>query len=365
MQVPFLDLKPAYLELQDQFDQAYQRVMASGWYLQGEELALFEREFAQFCATDYCVGTANGLDALYLILLAMDIGDGDEVIVPANTFIATWLSVSRVGAIPVPVDADPATFNIDPDLIEAAITTKTKAIIAVHLYGQPANLEKITAIARSYRIKVIEDAAQAHGALCFDKKVGSLSDAAAFSFYPGKNLGAFGDGGAITTNDSELASTVRMLGNYGAKQKYQHLAQGVNSRLDELQAAFLRVKLAVLQEWSERRRKIANCYLQQISTERLILPTVPNWATPVWHLFVVQSDDRDGLRNWLSDQGIETSIHYPLCPDRQQAYAGCLHRTYDLPVSRELEAKVFSLPIGPHLSDSMVDYVIRCLSDNK
>ena len=263
--IPFLDLRASYLELKTALDSAFQRVMASGWYILGEELKAFEAEFAEYCNVKYCVGVGNGLDALHLILRAMDIGQGDEVIVPSNTFIATWLAVSYAGATPVPVEPDEATYNIDPSKIEAAITEKTKAIMPVHLYGQPADMDPILKIAARHHLKVIEDAAQAHGARYKGKRTGSLGDAAGFSFYPGKNLGAFGDGGAVTTNDSTLAERVRRLSNYGSQVKYAHDVKGFNSRLDELQAALLRVKLRHLDAWNGRRRQIAAQYLRKLN----------------------------------------------------------------------------------------------------
>ena len=300
MKIPFLDIKASYLELKEGFDAAYQRVMDSGWYIQGEELKAFETEFAEYCGVKHCIGVGNGLDALHLILRAMDIGEGDEVIVPANTFIATWLAVTYAGATPVPVEPDERTYNIAPSKIEAAITKRTKAIMPVHLYGQPADMDPIVEIAARYNLKVIEDAAQAHGAKYKGRHTGGLGDAAGFSFYPGKNLGAFGDGGTVTTNDAELAKKVRMLGNYGSSVKYKNDIKGFNSRLDELQAAFLRVKLKKLAEWNKRRKVIANCYLNELEgVKDIILPYVPDWADPVWHLFVVHTKERYKLQHYL------------------------------------------------------------------
>lgn len=352
----FLDLKQPYLELKEELDCAYQRVMDSGWYIHGEELKAFEAEFADYCDVKYCIGVGNGLDALHLILRAMDIGEGDEVIVPSNTFIATWLAVSYAGATPVPVEPDEKTYNIDPKRIEAEITEKTKAIMPVHLYGQPADMAPILEIAGKYRLKVIEDAAQAHGARYKGKRTGGLGDAAGFSFYPGKNLGAFGDGGAVTTNNPVIADKVRRISNYGSQIKYAHDVKGFNSRLDELQAAFLRVKLRKLDEWNERRRQVAHQYLQKLSVrDCLILPHVPPWAEPVWHLFVVRTPERDRLQNYLTDCGIQTLIHYPMPPHRQGAYQELSHLS--LPVSEMIHREVLSLPMGPHLTMEMVEEI--------
>ena len=354
--IPFLDLKQPYLELKEELDCAYQRVMDSGWYIHGEELKAFEAEFADYCNVKYCIGVGNGLDALHLILRAMDIGAGDEVIVPSNTFIATWLAVSYAGATPVPVEPVESTYNIDPNRIEAAITERTKAIMPVHLYGQPADMNPILEIAAKYHLKVIEDAAQAHGARYKGTRVGSLGDAAGFSFYPGKNLGAFGDGGAVTTNDSTLAERVRRLSNYGSHVKYAHDVKGFNSRLDELQAALLRVKLRHLDEWNGRRRKIADQYLQKLSAQDfLTLPHVPPWAEHVWHLFVIRTSKRDQLQKYLVDQGIQTLIHYPVPPHRQGAYQELSHLS--LPVSEMIHREVLSLPMGPHLTMEMVEEI--------
>ena len=289
MTIPFLNLKAAHNELNKEMSDAFERVLSSGWYIQGTEVRTFESEFSSYCQTEHCVGVGNGLDALHLILRAFDIGEGDEVIVPANTYIATWLAVSFAGAKPIPVEPDQRTYNINPKLIESSITSRTKAIIVVHLYGLPADMDEINAIARKHDLKVIEDAAQAHGASYKGRRVGSLGDAAGFSFYPGKNLGAIGDGGAVTTNCSTLADRVRALGNYGSRVKYHNEIKGYNSRLDELQAAFLRAKLAVLDEWNQRRRRIADRYLEQLNIEGITLPFVPKWAEPVWHLFVVRT----------------------------------------------------------------------------
>jgi len=358
VKIPFLDLKASYLELKSELDAVYKRVMDSGWYIQGEEVRAFEAEFAEYCNVKYCVGVGNGLDALHLILRAMHIGAGDEVIVPSNTFIATWLAVSYAGATPVPVEPDVATYNIDPNRIEAAITRKTKAIMPVHLYGQPADMDPILEITARHHLKVIEDAAQAHGARYKGKRTGGLGDAAGFSFYPGKNLGALGDGGAVTTNDPSIAERVRQLRNYGSQIKYSHEFKGFNSRLDELQAAFLRVKLRSLDEWNKRRQVYADLYLKGLAgLPYLTLPYVPDWAEPVWHLFVVRTSKRDPLQKYLEDQGVQTMIHYPVPPHKQGAFQEFAN--ISLTVSEIVHKEVLSLPMGPSLDKSYVQYIIN------
>ncbi len=348
--VPFLDLGATYREIQAELDDAYKRVMESGWYLLGSELAAFETEFAAYTGAAECVGVGNGLDALTLALRATGVGPGDEVIVPSNTYIATWLAVSAVGATPVPVEPDAATHNIIATSIEDHISPRTKAVLPVHLYGQPAEMAPILQLARQHGLVVVSDAAQAHGALYRGQPIGALGDVVCWSFYPGKNLGAYGDGGAITTNSSELADRVRVLRNYGSKVKYVNDVRGVNSRLDELQAAVLRVKLRYLDEWNGRRTAIARHYLDALSgVEHLVLPeSIPN-ASSSWHLFVVQHPDRDQLQAGLADLGIQTLIHYPIPPHRQGAYAD-LGLLAPLPMAERLAANVLSLPIGPHLS---------------
>ncbi|MGH7950335.1 MAG: DegT/DnrJ/EryC1/StrS family aminotransferase [Limisphaerales bacterium] len=373
MKVPFLELKPAYLELKDEFDAAYHRVMDSGWYLFGKELEAFESEFAAYCETKHCIGVANGLDALHLIVRAYGISAGDEVIVPSNTFIATWLAVSYAGATPVPVEPDPITYNLDPATIEAAITPRTKAIMPVHLYGQPADMDAINAIARKHGLKVIEDSAQAQGARYKGRRTGGLGDAAGHSFYPGKNLSAFADAGAVTTNDSQLADCVRTLRNYGSKQKYHYETQGINSRLDEMQSAFLRVKLRHLDEWNERRSKIAAIYLEGLKSEirnrksEIILPFVPSWALPVWHLFVIRHPQRDALQKKLTEAGIGTLIHYPVPPHLSDAYANLrppASGRWNLPIAEALASSILSLPIGPHLSARQVEQVVLAVKNS-
>lgn len=358
MKVPFLDLKAAYLELKDELDAAYNRVMDSGWYILGGEVERFEQEFARYCGAKYCVGVANGLDALHLILKGYDIGEGDEVIVPSNTYIATWLAVSYAGATPVPVEPDVDTYNIAPGKIEAAITAKTKAIMPVHLYGQPAEMGKINEIAQKYNLKVIEDAAQAQGAAYLGKRTGSLGDAAGFSFYPGKNLGAFGDAGAITTDDEQLAERLRMLRNYGSKQKYYNEVKGYNSRLDTLQAAFLSVKLERLDEWNARRAQIAEQYLETLAgVADLILPIVPEEMNPAWHLFVVRHPKRNLLQKHLEDAGVGIVIHYPVPPHLADAYADLNLKTEDFPIAEALADTVLSLPISPHHTGEQINRV--------
>lgn len=362
MKVPFLELKPTYVELRGEFDAAYHRVMDSGHYLLGKELEAFEAEFAGYCQAKHCIAVGNGLDALHLILRAYDIGAGDEVIVPTNTFIATWLAVSYAGATPVGVEPDPQTYNLDPALIEAAITPRTKAIMPVHLYGQPADLDPINAIARKHGLKVIEDSAQAQGARYRGRRTGSLGDAAGHSFYPGKNLGAFSDAGAVTTNDDQLADLVRTLRNYGSKKKYYHDFKGFNSRVDEIQAAFLRVKLGKLDEWNTRRQTLAQKYLQGLAgTPGLILPQIPDWAEPVWHLFVVRHAQRDALQAKLAEAGVGSLIHYPVAAHLAGAYADLKLARGTYPVAENLADTVLSLPMGPHVDSAQSDAVIAAV----
>lgn len=361
MKIPFLDLRSAYLELQSEIDAAIARVLGSGWYILGPEVEAFEVEWAAFCGAGHAVGLANGLDALILALRALDIGPGDEVIVPSNTYIATWLAVSAVGARIVPVEPDPATHNIDPARIAAAITAATKVILPVHLYGQPADLDPILALARGRGIFVVEDAAQAHGARYKGQRIGAHGDLICWSFYPGKNLGAMGDAGAVTTNRPDLAERLRTLRNYGSRQKYVNDEQGVNSRLDPLQAAVLRVKLSRLEEWTARRRAIAAIYRRGLADSGLILPHVPQWADPAWHLHVVRSPERDRLQARLSEAGVGTLIHYPIPPHMQAAYAGLGLAPEALPLARQLAAEVLSLPMGPHLAPEDAVRVVEAL----
>lgn len=363
MDIPFLDLKAPYLELKDELDAAYQRVMESGWYILGKEVETFESEFAIYCETKHCIGVGNGLDALHLILRAMDIGHGDEVIVPSNTYIATWLAVSYAGAKPVPVEPDERTYNIDPTRIEAAISPRTRAIMVVHLYGQPADMDPINALAQKHGLKVIEDCAQAHGARYKGRRVGTLGDAAGFSFYPGKNLGAIGDGGAVTTNNDALAERIKVLCNYGSKIKYHNEVKGYNSRLDELQAAFLRVKLTKLDDWNERRQNIACRYLHEHSGIPAVkLPFVPEWAEPAWHLYVVLHPQRDAWQKKLGEAGIGTLIHYPIPPHLQQAYSSAGFVLGQFPIAEQIANQCLSLPIGPHHNEAASNAVITMLN---
>jgi dTDP-4-amino-4,6-dideoxygalactose transaminase len=348
-----------YDELRAELDAAFARVMQSGWFVLGSEVEAFERAFAAYCGARHCVGVANGLDALVLVLRAWDIGPGDEVIVPSNTYIATWLAASQVGATPVPVEPDPATFNIDPARIERAITPRTRAILPVHLYGQCADMAPIVALARSRGLRVLEDAAQAAGASCRGARSGALGDAAGFSFYPGKNLGAFGDGGAVVTNDDAVASKVRTLRNYGSQVKYHNEVKGTNSRLDELQAALLAPRLAVLDEWNARRERIAQRYRAGLAGSPLELPQVGAGNIHTWHQFVVRSDRRDHLQAGLATAGVGTMIHYPVPPHLQPAYAEMGLARGAFPIAEAIHDQVLSLPMGPHLPDAQCDYVIE------
>lgn len=359
--IPFLDLKAPYLELKQELDEAIARVVSSGWFIGGEEVDQFEAEYATYCDAAHAVGVANGLDALHLALRAMDVGPGDEVIVPSNTYIATWLAVSQCGATPVPVEPDAHTYNIDPALIEAAITPATRVILPVHLYGQPADMDPILAIARKHGLRVLEDGAQAHGARYKGQRLGAHGDAVAWSFYPGKNLGAMGDGGAVTTNDPQIADRIRVLRNYGSRVKYVNEVQGYNSRLDPLQAAILRVKLPKLDEWNARRSAIAQRYQEGLVNCGLTLPHVPGWAEPVWHLYVVQHAQRDALQKALADNGVGSLIHYPIPPHLQQAYAQAGWRADAFPLAHQMADGVLSLPMGPHMPMAHVSQVLTVL----
>jgi dTDP-4-amino-4,6-dideoxygalactose transaminase len=356
--IAFLDLRAGYLELKSEIDAAVSRVLDSGQYILGPEVEAFEDEFAAYCGAAHCVGVANGLDALVLALRALEIGRGDEVIVPSNTYIASWLAVSAVGATPVPVEPDPRTHNIDSARIADAITARTRAIMPVHLYGQPADIDAILALARDYGVAVAEDAAQAHGARYKGRKLGGHGDVICWSFYPGKNLGALGDGGAITTNRADLADRIRVLRNYGSRTKYVNEVQGVNSRLDPVQAAVLRVKLKYLDEWNDRRRALARRYGEGLAGAGLILPEVAEGAEPAWHLYVVRTANRDALQARLTAAGIGTLIHYPIPPHRQAAYAEAGFAPDAFPIACELADTVVSLPIGPQLGAAEVDQIV-------
>jgi dTDP-4-amino-4,6-dideoxygalactose transaminase len=359
--IPFLDLKAAHAELEPELDEAIARVVGSGLFIGGDEVEAFEREWAAYCNVRETVAVANGLDALHLALRALDVGPGDEVIVPSHTFIATWLAVSHCGAIPVPVEPDERTCNMDAGRIEEAITPRTKAILPVHLYGQPADLDPILDIARRRALRVLEDAAQAHGARYKGRRVGGHGDAVAWSFYPGKNLGAMGDGGAITTHDRQLADRLRALRNYGSSTKYIHESRGFNSRLDPMQAAVLRVKLAHLDAWNRRRAAAAARYAEALEGSGLVMPFVATWAEPVWHQFVVRHRRRDELQRHLHESGAATQVHYPVPPHRQQAYRDAGMQTGTLPIASRLAQEVLSLPMGPHLGIDQQHAVTQAL----
>jgi dTDP-4-amino-4,6-dideoxygalactose transaminase len=363
MSVPFLDLRAAYEELGDLIDEALRRVAASGRYIGGDEVETFEREWAAFVGCEHCVGTGNGLDALTLGLRALGVGPGDEVIVPGHTFIATWLAVSHCGASPRPVDVELRSANIDPTLIEAAITPRTRAIVVVHLYGRPVEIDAVRELARRHRLYLVEDAAQAHGARFRERAVGNLGDLAAWSFYPGKNLGALGDAGAVTTSDPEIARRVRQLGNYGSSRKYVHEVQGFNSRLDPMQAAVLRVKLPHLRAWNLRRQALAQRYAQALAgLPDLALPEAAGHLQSAWHLYTVRHPRRDLLQQGLSARGIETLVHYPIAAHLQQAYSGS-HRADELPVTRRLGDELLSLPFGPHLRAEQAGHVVQAVAE--
>lgn len=360
MKVAFADFKPMHNEIREQLDKAYNAVLDRSYFIQGTECEQFEKEFAEYCGAEYCIGVATGLDALYLILKAMNIGDGDEVIVPSNTYIATALAVSFTGATPVFVEPDIMTYNIDVEKIEEKITKRTKAIIAVHLQGRAADMDRINEIAKRYGLKVLEDAAQAHGVKYKGNKVGTLSDAAGFSFYPGKNLGALGDGGCVVTNNKEIADKVKALGNYGSDYKYHHIYKGTNSRLDEIQAAFLRVKLPQLDKWNDARKKVAARYLNEISNPLLKLPlAISDDYDHVYHVFAVRCERRDELEKYLNDNGIGTVKHYPIPMHMQEAYADLNVAKGALPIAEEISRTIVSIPMYYGMTDEEVDYVIN------
>lgn len=361
MTIPVLDLGAAYRELQADIDAAVARVLASGWYIGGDEVSAFERDYAAYVGADHCVGVGNGFDALHLVLIALGVGPGDEVIVASNGFIATLLAVSMTGATPVPVEPDPATHNLDPARIEAAITPRTKVLLPTHLYGQPADLDPMLEIARRHGLKLVEDAAQAHGATYRDKRIGAHGDAVTWSFYPSKNLGAMGDAGAVTTNDAALAERVRILGNYGSSRRYVNDVRGVNSRLDPVQAAVLAVKLRFLDQWNERRRALASFYHAELRDCSIGLPFVPNWAGPVWHQYVIGSDGREALAARLDQAGIQTLVHYPIPPHLQKAYEDLGKPSGSFPIAERLAGRVLSLPMGPHLDPDQAQKVVETM----
>lgn len=359
--IRFLDVGWTRRTLSKKIDEAVKRVLDSGWYIHGDELEAFEKEFAHYAGAKSCTGVGNGLDALELSLRAAGIGAGDDVLVPSNTFIATWLAVTRAGANPVPVEPVEATYNMDPEKLEEAYTPKTKAIIPVHLYGQTADMDPIMEFAQSKKLFVLTDAAQAHGAYYKGRMAGSLGNAAAFSFYPGKNLGAFGDGGAVLTNDPDLAAKIKVIGNYGAEKKYHHESLGFNSRLDEIQAAVLRIKLDKLDNWNWHRKELAAIYMKELDKTPLVLPYVPEWSVPAWHLFVVRTNDREALMNHLAQNDIESMIHYPIPPHKQGAYSD--KKDLKLPISEKIHREVLSLPIGPHLKAEQIMQVCSVIKD--
>lgn len=363
MNIPFLNLEPIHSTIKSELQSSFDHVLSKNNFILGEEVELFEQEFARFCNAKYCISCANGLDALYLILKAYNIGHGDEVIIPSNTFIATALAVSYTGANPVMVEPNLSNYNIDPSRIESKITSNTKAIIIVHLYGQSADVNPIIKIAKKYNLKLIEDAAQSHGALYNGRKVGGLGDASAFSFYPGKNLGALGDGGAILTNDDELFKIIKALRNYGSIEKYIHLFKGNNSRLDELQASFLRIKLKYLDKWNQERNQIALKYILGIQNKLVLLPKVDSNNYHVWHLFVVRVKFRSQFINYLKSNGISTLVHYPIPIFEQNAYSDLKIKSDDYPLAKLISDEVVSLPIWVGLSDNEIDYIIRIINE--
>ena len=363
MKIPFATFKPMHDEIRKDLDQAYNKVIDSNYFIQGKECELFEKEFADYCNAKYCVGVATGLDALYLILRAMNIGNGDEVIVPSNTYIATALAVSYCGATPIFVEPELETYNINPALIEEKITDQTKAIIAVHLQGRPADMDAVNEIAKKHNLYVIEDAAQAHGTEYKGQKVGTLSDAAGFSFYPGKNLGALGDGGAVVTNNKEIADKVRALGNYGSDYKYHHIYKGTNSRLDEIQSAFLRCKLPHLDKWKEYRRNVANKYFEGIKNPLIKLPLKDSEDyRHIYHVFVIRCAKRDELEKYLNENGIGTVKHYPIPMHLQEAYKDLNIKEGSLPIAEEISKTVLSIPMYYGMTDEEVNYVIDKLN---
>jgi dTDP-4-amino-4,6-dideoxygalactose transaminase len=370
--IPFLDLKAINQQHRQSLIDAATRVIDSGWYVLGQEVKAFEQEFAAYCGTSYCVGMANGLDALDLTLRAWKemgkLQEGDEVIVPANTYIASMLAITENRLKPILVEPDEGSYNLCPEKVRAAITPKTKAIVAVHLYGQLAPMKAIMSMADEHRLLVLEDSAQAHGAMVDGKRAGNWGHASGFSFYPGKNLGALGDAGAMTTNDPELAQTVRALGNYGSHKKYENLYQGINSRLDEFQAAVLRVKLINLDTENQRRKQIAEMYVQGIQNDKVTLPLTPNTSPLtrldcVWHLFVVRTKEREKMQNYLTGQSIQTLIHYPIAPHHQKAYEAWSNQSY--PITEAIHNEVISLPISPVMTDEQVQKVIEAVNSFK
>jgi len=363
MKIPFVTFLPMEKELNDDIRSAFERVFTRSWYIEGIEDQTFEKMFSEYCDTKYCVGVGNGLDALMLALKAFGIGEGDEVIVPSNTYIATALAVTYVGATPVFVEPDIRTYNIDPNLIEKAITERTKAIMPVHLYGQACEMDPILNIAKKFNLKVIEDCAQAHGATYKGRKVGSFGDAAGFSFYPGKNLGALGDAGAVVTSDECVAEKIRALGNYGSDYKYHHIYKGNNSRLDEIQAAFLATKLPHLDRMNIQRRKIAQMYTERIHNPRVVTPYVISECVPVWHIYGIRCKDRDELEKHLNIKGISTNKHYPIPMHLQECYKDLNIPMGSLPIAEEISATELSLPMYYGMTEDEVQYVVDAINE--
>lgn len=359
--IKFLDLKKINNRYREEIDSRIKNILDKGWYLQGEENENFTKNFANFCGTKFALGVANGLDALNLIIKAYGFGNGDEIIVPANTYIATILAISENGCIPILVEPDIKTYNINPDSIEEKITSKTKAIMVVHLYGQAVQMEKIWKIAKKYNLKIIEDSAQAHGAIYQENHTGNLGDASGFSFYPGKNLGCIGDGGAVTTNDEELFNKIKAIANYGSDRKYHHIYKGVNSRLDEIQAAVLDVKLKHLDSDNNKRREISKYYRENIKNSKLILPETYDEKSHVWHIFAVRTQNRDEFQKYLTEKGIQTIIHYPTPPHKQGAYKEWNNLSF--PITEEIHNTILSLPISPVMTDSEIEKVVEVVNE--
>lgn len=360
--INFLDMKPMHDKIKNEIMEAIERVYDSGWYILGKEVELFEEEFAKYSGTKYCVGVGSGLGALELILKGYDIGEGDEVIIPANTFIATALAVSYAGATPVLVDVDEKTYNINPELIESAITDKTKAIMPVHLYGHPCDMDPIVEIAKKHNLKVIEDSSQAQGALYKGRMVGSLGDASGMSLFPVKNMGALGDAGVVTTDDKELADKIKILRNYGSSKKYYNEYKGYNCKLDEIQAAILRVKLKYIDEWNEYRQNIASEYLKNIKNDKIMLPSILEGANHVWHRFVIRTKDRDGLQKYLEEHGIQAMPHYPVPIHKQEAYTELSYLIGTLPITEHISDEILSLPLYQYMNEDDVNKIINKLN---
>ena len=359
--IKFLDLKKITHRYREEIDSRIKNILDKGWYLQGEENENFTKNFANFCGTKFALGVANGLDALNLIIKAYGFGNGDEIIVPANTYIATILAISENGCIPILVEPDIKTYNINPDSIEEKITSKTKAIMVVHLYGQAVQMEKIWKIAKKYNLKIIEDSAQAHGAIYQENRTGNLGDASGFSFYPGKNLGCMGDGGAVTTNDEELFNKIKAIANYGSDRKYHHIYKGVNSRLDEIQAEVLDIKLKHLDSDNNKRREISKYYRENIKNSKIILPETYDEKSHVWHIFAVRTHNRDEFQKYLTEKGIQTIIHYPTPPHKQGAYKEWNNLSF--PITEEIHNTILSLPISPVMTDSEIEKVVEVVNE--